>query len=86
MACCISSARSAAELLYRTGQAQEILLRCMPQTVVESPPDAGTLEVRAQSRVPGLREGIQGRQKTSDESPSRTHSFPNPGSTGEGKT
>ena len=44
----------------------------MPQTVVESPPDAGTLEVRAQSRVPGLREGIQGRQKTSDESPFRT--------------
>ena len=68
------------------GQAQEILLRHMPEAVVESPPDAGTLEVRAQSRVPGLREGIQGRQKTSDESPFRTHSFPNPGSTGEGKT
>ena len=39
-------------------QAQKILLRCMPQTVVESPPDAGALEVRAQSCVPGLREGI----------------------------
>ena len=38
--------------------AQEILLRCMPQAMVESPPDAGALEVRAQSRVPGLREGI----------------------------
>ena len=40
------------------GQAQEILLRRMPQTVVESPPDAGALEVRKKSRVPGLREGI----------------------------
>ena len=40
------------------GQAQEILLRRMPQAMVESPPDAGALEVRAKSRVPGLREGI----------------------------
>ena len=40
------------------GQAQEILLRRMPQAMVESPPDAGALEVRAQGSVPGLREGI----------------------------
>lgn len=39
-------------------QAQEILLRRMPQTVVESPPDAGALEICAQGSVPGLREGI----------------------------
>ena len=50
----------------------------MPQAMVESPPDAGALAVHAQSCVPGLREGIQGRQKTSDESPFRTHSFPTP--------
>ena len=40
------------------GQAQEILLRRMPQAMVESPPDAGALEVRKKSCVPGLREGI----------------------------
>ena len=40
------------------GQAQEILLRRMPQAMVESPPDAGALEIRKKSRVPGLREGI----------------------------
>ena len=40
------------------GQAQEILLRRMPQAMVESPPDAGALEVRAQGSMPGLREGI----------------------------
>ena len=40
------------------GQAQEILLRRMPQAMVESPPDAGALEICAQGCVPCLREGI----------------------------
>ena len=40
------------------GQAQEILLRRMPQAMVESPPDAGALEICAQGSMPGLREGI----------------------------